>query len=190
VVVPQHRLAPARESPDDVSAGAEPFEAFFRRSYRALVGQLLVADFAPEIAEEAVQDAMTAAHRQWGEIANPGAWVRFVALRHAKRAAVRQRRRQARDHDHSQQIVTQQIVHQQSTDPFAQLDHADWVAGVISRLPAEQRAVMALFFDQLTSTEIGECLGKNEATVRSTLRHARQRLRQHLDHEQEDREES
>src|SRR4051794_34682898 len=119
VPTPQHRLAPARESPVAAAPAAEAFEAFFRRNYRSLVGFLLVSDFPFDIAEEAAQDAMAAANWQWGELTHPGSWVRVVALRQAVRAAAQQRQRRLRDLDH----VRRSAEYPQGTTPASMLEH-------------------------------------------------------------------
>ncbi|MGX1886301.1 RNA polymerase sigma factor [Streptomyces sp. NPDC055287] len=62
-------------------------------------------------------------------------------------------------------------------------DKQEWRAAMrlISKLPERQQAVLAYSVDGATTREIAHRLGITEATVRSTLRHARTRLARMLD---------
>lgn len=144
----------------------ETFDAFFRRTYRNLIGGLLATGTPFTVAEEAVRDAMFAAYRRWQTLDNPSAWIRTVARRRAQRLETDLRRhRQLTDAD------------DETAATPAPTEDREWIIGMIDNLPKEQRAVMALYFDDLPLSEIAAELGKTEATVRSTLRHARHKLR-------------
>jgi DNA-directed RNA polymerase specialized sigma24 family protein len=56
-------------------------------------------------------------------------------------------------------------------------DEVDEVLGVLVRLPYWQRKVMAWYYDGYSIREIADLTGKPESTIRSHLRHARDRLR-------------
>jgi RNA polymerase sigma factor (sigma-70 family) len=71
------------------------------------------------------------------------------------------------------------------TNPQNIIDGQLQIVDLLSQLPSEQRRVAVLFYDGFTYEEIAEVLEKSEATVRSLLRHARERLRsqrRRLDH--------
>jgi RNA polymerase sigma factor (sigma-70 family) len=153
----------------------ESFSAFFRRTYRNLVGYLLVSGVPFDLAEEAAQEAMIAAYRRWDDLANPGAWVRKVADRRATRHAVVRRRQLGTLSDgagHGEPTASSSVS--------ASAEEKDWILETLARLPPGQRATMALFFDQYSTVEIAKRLGTTQANVRSNLRHARYKLRQLL----------
>ena len=59
----------------------EPFETFYRRMYRPLVGLAMALSARREMAEDIAQDALVAAYRSWDRVSrmdDPAAWVRRV----------------------------------------------------------------------------------------------------------------
>ena len=147
------------------------FALFFRQRYHKTVLLLMTMGASRADAEDAAQEAMTAAWRQWEDIREPAAWVRIAALR----AFWKHKRQQA------QTVPLQEAMPQAAPgDPdlavFA--DEQRWVLGLLRGLAPEQRTAAALFYDGLAASEIADLTGKPAATVRSDLRHARNRLRE------------
>ena len=151
--------------------GDEAFEALFRREVTPLVRALTVLSGDRQSAADAVQDAFLQAHRHWPKVStldNPGAWVRRAAVNRVHNQHRGRRRLVAafpRLHRDEEAPAT--------ADGGERLD----LVSAVSELPEQQRAAVALYYllDQPTS-EIADALGITEATVRSHLRNARERL--------------
>ena len=158
---------PRRGTSDD-----DAFEALFRREFAPLVRALTLVAGEREAAADAVQDAFVQAHRHRERVLaleSPAGWLRHVALNRIRN----QHRGQVREANALPRLVT---------DPGRALDVGDPGAGIsaselLSSLAPQQRAAAAMYYllDQPTSA-IAEHLGITEATVRSHLRAARQRL--------------
>lgn len=60
-------------------------------------------------------------------------------------------------------------------------DMADHVAGLVSALSPRQREVLVLIaYEQMSAAQTADALGMTEQNVRTTLHHARQKLREQL----------
>ncbi len=154
---------------------AEPlptFDAVFESMQRKVLGLCLHVVGERQEAEDALQEAFLAVYRGLpafrGE-AQLSTWVFRIALRAALR--VRSRR---------PPLAIEQNFEPASERPEQVLearDEARRLERAMSRLPAEQRTVLALFaVDGLGHREIAEVLGVPEGTVWSRLHLARKRL--------------
>jgi RNA polymerase sigma factor (sigma-70 family) len=167
----------AAEDPGEESAHArtyrqltrDGFVSFFRERYGRTVILLIAMGASRADAEDAAQEAMVLAWNQWEAIREPAAWVRTVAVR-AYLKAVRARGRETVLPDDSFELAA-------SPDLGVFTEEQQHVLGLLRGLPAGQRTVAALFYDELTCEEIAELVGKPTATVRSQLRHARSSLK-------------
>src|SRR5947209_3268916 len=87
------------ERPSGASnSSMEPFEDFFRREHKSVLGLAFVLTGNQWVAEDTAQDAFTAAFRRWSTIAvydSPQAWVRRVTCNQAV-SALRRRVREAK----------------------------------------------------------------------------------------------
>ncbi|MET8152066.1 RNA polymerase sigma factor [Actinoplanes sp. NPDC049668] len=117
-----------------------------------------------------VQDAMIDTFRNWRTINDPGAFarqaVRWRGIDHLRKL-------QGGVWDLAAEYRLQQI-------PAAPAETAIDTIGItemIAQLPPRQAQIFALCVDGLSPTEIGDELGLTATTVRSNLRHARERLR-------------
>jgi len=126
------------------------------------------------VAEELVQEAFTKAHQNWAKVSRyerPGGWLRRVTIN----LAISRRRRIGRE---SKAFERQP----EGTDPLAQDDEL-WNA--VRQLPARQRAVVALFYQEDRSTrDIAEILGCTVSTATSHLNQARRKLARVLGEEE------
>ena len=153
--------------------GAEgAYEALFRREFAPLVRALTLVAGDVEAAADAVQDAFVQAHRHWDKVVgleSPIGWVRHVAL---NRIRNQHRGRQRQDE------ALPRLVQPDALDVIDLHQGAGDVLQMLDDLAPQQRAAIALYYllDQPTSA-VAEHLGLSEATVRSHLRAARQRLR-------------
>jgi RNA polymerase sigma-70 factor (ECF subfamily) len=153
-----------RTSPD------ASFDEFFRLRYRDLVRYIGRLGATVHDAEEAAQDAMTAAYERWHRIDNPDAWVWRVACRAYLRT---HRRRRLREVLQPGERLTSSTV----SDESEALASAFQVRGLLLLLAAQQRRVMAWWLDGYRFDEIAAKLDVRTATARSLFRHARARLR-------------
>jgi RNA polymerase sigma-70 factor (sigma-E family) len=140
-------------------------EALFRSEYRRLVGiaRLLVDDNAQ--AEEVVQDAFVALHRNWDRLREPGSapsWL-HAAVVNGARGRLR-KRATARRH---LRVADRDDVAGPEEAP-GRGDARARVAAALRRLPERQQACIALrFYADLTETEIASTLGISVGSVKT-----------------------
>ncbi len=133
--------------------------ALYRAERGPLLWYLRARGVAADEAEDAVQAAFVRLLRATGEVREPRAWLRVVALNEYRRSSpgVPGSRRRA--------VVV----------PVPPAD-----------LPDKQRAVMARHLDGQSRQQIADELGTSNATVRQNLRRGRQALGRLLDQERTD----
>ena len=156
----------------------DAFEALFRREFAPLVRALTLVAGDREAAADAVQDAFVQAHRHRDRVLtldDPKGWLRHVALNRIRN----QHRGQARQRDALPRLVADDI----ELDVPLGGGTGDALR-LLATLAPQQRAAAALYYllDQPTSA-VADHLGVTEATVRSHLRAARQRLQHDLEEE-------
>jgi RNA polymerase sigma-70 factor (ECF subfamily) len=149
------------------------FEELFEAEFPSVVRSVFVVCQDLGRAEELAQDAFLELLRQWGRVSGydrPGAWVRRVAIRKAVQATRREERRPW--YERRAAAGTEPPTPQ----PTTLLDEGLWFA--IRSLPAQQRAVIALFYyDDLSVVDVARALGCSESTVKVHLHRARVALR-------------
>jgi RNA polymerase sigma factor (sigma-70 family) len=147
------------------------FEVFFRARFKAMVRFLIVKEAASLAdAEDAVEEAMSAAYTAWSTIGNPEAWVRQVALRALIKVRQRDRRHLA---------VLSALADLLPVGVWEDMGlraEAARVVELLKKLPPAQREIMAFRVDDFTPAEIAAILGKDPQTVRSNLRAARRAM--------------
>lgn len=148
---------------------------FFREQF-SRIAFLLITDGASRAdAEDATQEAMVLARRNWDSIDNHAAWVHTVARRRYRRVL---RMRKATVQLPESALET--TAASDASDLSIFTEEQQHVLGVIRQLPLMQRRVFARVYYGLSCKEIAEVLGISEATVRSHLRHARNNLKEIL----------
>jgi RNA polymerase sigma-70 factor (ECF subfamily) len=184
--VSAHKDEPAVRS--DAPVGAvdqayvgEPFELFYQREYRAVVGLVLALCGNRWVAEDLAQDAFVVAQQRWESVARydrPGAFVRRaaanLAVSHSRRLAAEAR------------ALTRLAF---GTRPaVTRLDGADaafWEA--VRRLPRRQAQAIALrYLEDRTVDDIASILGCSPETVRVHLHRGRATLAKRLGVEEGD----
>ncbi len=159
-----------------VLRGREPFDAFFRREIRPLIGLAYALSGSAIAAEDIAQEAMLAAYRRWDHVARldqPGAWVRRVV---ANQAVSTLRRRVA-----EAKSLARLAVHRQPVSAPELPADGEWVWAAVRRLPRRQAQVVALhYYDQLSMPEIARILGCSKESVNTHLRRARATLERRL----------
>ena len=150
----------------------------FRREFAPLVRALTLVAGDREAAADAVQDAFVQAHRHRDRVLgleSPTGWLRHVALNRI--------RNQHRGQQREAAALPRLAVSDESTDGVADVvGSARAAAAMVASLPPQQRSTAAMYYllDQPTAA-IADHLGITEATVRSHLRAARQRLHEQLE---------
>jgi RNA polymerase sigma-70 factor (ECF subfamily) len=153
----------------DEALVAEAFEA----SYRRLVTQLYAVTGDRAEAEDAVQEAFAravAAGRKWRRVSNREAWLRTVAVNHARTRARRRKLFQR----------ARPRISTPAESPGVSDDHVA-VVEAMRHLGEAHRMVLALhYFADLSVAEIAAELGLPTGTVKTRLMRGREALQQHL----------
>lgn len=145
----------------------DDFDAFFRAEFAPLVAFLCKAGFEVETARDVAAEAMLHALEAWPTPEDPRAWVRRVAGRLLDAAGgARTDWTLAGDPQDDEKLAM--LVDQHA----ALLD-------LLAALPGQQRMVLAWSLDGFTPSQIAHALRIAPATVRSNLRHVRERLKRH-----------
>lgn len=159
-------------------ASSLDFDDFFRREFGHLVAFLVKMNFDRATSEDAAVDAMIAARSNWAMLKCASAWVRKASYHNALKASQRNREGVKRaisggwlngPNDHSVDDTLAAVVEQPQ------------VEYLLAKLPERQRLVLAWHLDSFTNAEIAEALEMTPATVRSTLRHAKDRLKKEFE---------
>jgi RNA polymerase sigma factor (sigma-70 family) len=157
----------------EVRVGGSTFVEFFHDEFGPLVAFVRKIGFGREQAEDAASEAMTCAYESWSRIdRSPRGWVRTAAYRIACAQA-----RRARDESLRAIAGGWDISTHDDVDVVEAAEEHDELLRLLQLLPRQQRLVMAWHLDGFDTNEISERLDMSPATVRSTLRHARDRLK-------------
>ncbi|MCP3916706.1 MAG: sigma-70 family RNA polymerase sigma factor [bacterium] len=151
----------------------------FEGTRASLWGIALRMTGRPDLAEDAVQetfvDVLRGADGFRGD-ARLTTWLYRIAVRAAARVSSRAR--------HSAASLPEELALEGGEPPeaLAQREGAARILTAMARLPAPQRAVLALAaLDELPQTEIAAVLGLPPGTVYSRLHQARERMREALE---------
>lgn len=153
-------------------AGDARFEALYRELYPMVVRTVYLVIFDREVAADITHEAFL---RLWqrrdrmAENSNEKAWLMKVAVNLAI--------------DHQRSLLTalkHRLMPAPPADPAAtalsHLDH-EQMKKAVRKLPARDRAVLALRFEQdLSFPEISKILGEPDATLRTRVHRALERL--------------
>jgi RNA polymerase sigma-70 factor (sigma-E family) len=148
------------------------FEAFARQRVPVLLRTAVALSGDLGLAEDLVQDVLLKVHQRWDQIGRldaPESYVRRMLVNEF----LSWRRKWGR-------IVVHEDVAPPDDRPDHASGHADRVLlrAEIDRLPARQRAVLALrYYAGLSDAEIAEAMGCREGTVRSFASRALATLR-------------
>lgn len=149
------------------------FVEFFRDEFGPLVAFLQKIGFEREAAKDAASEAMTCAYQSWRRIdRSPRGWVRKAAYRIACAQARRDREEPLRG-----VVGGWAIFAHYDVDTVETVEEHDLFLRLLLQLPRQQRLVMAWHLDGFDAKEISDQLDMTPATVRSNLRHARDRLK-------------
>lgn len=145
--------------------------AFFNRTYDNLRIAGMLWGQCREDAEDAASLAMTYVYKRWGEIEHPARYAQRIVRNYV--TTVQQHRRE----EIIRMIKSGLYVEERYDDGgLRALEEEQWVDEILKSLPATQRAVMEGIYEGLSPAEIATHLGRDPATVRKNLQHARERL--------------
>ncbi len=171
--------APAAVGPPLSPEEQAGYDAFYRQEFASLMRNVILLGASSEEAADAVQDVLTELLLRWRTVRHPKAWCRTAAMH-------RYLRSDARHNDGVRKA--QQDFQQRSAEDHHVLDSQyeewDFVIDFVSRhLSGAQRLVMAWHIDGYEPHAIARELNKDPQTVRSHLRHARNKLAAALEKE-------
>jgi RNA polymerase sigma-70 factor (ECF subfamily) len=165
-----------RPDADPMVRRPERFEGFYQREFPKMVGLAAAVSGSRIAAEDIAQDAMLDAQRRWDTIGNydkPGAWVRRVTIQRASK-----RLRRAR----TEAAAALKLGPAGGIPPGD--DAVEEVFAAVKRLPARQRAAVALhYLDGYSIAELAEILDCAQGTAKAHLFKARQSLARMLGEE-------
>jgi len=156
----------------------EPFERFYEREFRSVVGLAYALSGSRVASEDLAQEAFIAAHRNWEKVGSydkPEAWVRRVV----SNLSVSRFRRRATE----VKALTRLAGFGNQTTSLPELpDEADEFWSNVRKLPKRQAQVIALhYLEDRPVSEIAEILDCSPSTVKVHLHKGRHRLAERLD---------
>jgi RNA polymerase sigma factor (sigma-70 family) len=164
----RHLLETAIAEYDLVAATFDlDFASLFEEQFHRMVGFLITAGARRQDAEDAVQMAFVELARHWTEVCERTGWLRRVAHRMWSKVVLQSR-------EHPVADVGGDAVVAQGDD--ADLVERHRVLQLLSRLPEQQRVVLAFAYDGCTPSETAAALGVPAANVRQNLKRARTAL--------------
>ncbi|MEV0644739.1 sigma-70 family RNA polymerase sigma factor [Phytomonospora sp. NPDC050363] len=151
------------------------FEEFWSENYVILARRAGYLGAAPGDVEDVVQEAMCDVYRGWQDIVDPLAYAMTALRSHVVRRNTRERRKATT----ALESAPEPRAHE-GAEPERLVEWADpeRVERLLSRLTADQRAVMTEIVREQSTAEIAVHLGKSHEAVRKLLERARRRLRQ------------
>lgn len=139
--------------------------ALYRERYEPMVRLAYLLTGNRSVAEEIVQDAYVAVHRNWDHATSPGGYLRTAVVNSARSW-------------HRRRTLEERRV--PTPAPDAGLA-ADEMWDVLERLPDRQRAAVVLrFYEDLPDAEIARVLGCRLPTVRSAVHRGLAALRKEM----------
>jgi RNA polymerase sigma factor (sigma-70 family) len=148
-------------------------ERFYRTDHPKLLRFLVYHGARPADAADAAHCAWVEVCRRWDQVQrmkSPSGYLRTTALHEWRRLSSRPQ--QERD-----RAVKGKWIDLAAVEDIYGRDDVRVVQESLAALPDRQRQVMAWLYDGYAPEEIAEQLGMRVSTVRSTIRHARAKLR-------------
>jgi RNA polymerase sigma-70 factor (ECF subfamily) len=160
-----------------VIRAVEPFDGFYQREFRSVVGLAYALSGSRAASEDLAQEAFIAAHRNWekvGAYEKPEAWVRRVV---SNLAVSRFRKRTT-----EMKALTRLAGFGNETSVLPELpSEAEEFWAHVRKLPKRQAQAIALhYLEDLPVSEIAEILECSPNTVKAHLHKGRQKLADRL----------
>ncbi len=149
------------------------YEAFVRRHFHPLEKSLTLITLDPGLAADAAQEACLRLYLRWDrvdELDDPVAWLYRVGINRC-RDYRRQLKRAAR-------LFDRLSAETGAGEPSARWTPDAEFAGLVKRLPKQQRIAAVLFYQaDLSTKEVARTMQISESAVKSHLQRAREALR-------------
>jgi RNA polymerase sigma-70 factor (ECF subfamily) len=163
------------------SKDREAYQTLFEHFAPRVKSFLLGKGTSPEVAEEAVQEAMLNVWRKAGNFdptkAAASTWI-FAIARNARIDLLRKANRPALDPNDPALVPDRPAA---TFETVSAAQEANQIRERVAALPAEQQEVLRLaFFEDLAHTEVAQRLGIPLGTVKSRIRLAVRRIRSGL----------
>ena len=172
------RLDSRREAAD--AARTEVVEVLFRRHYPGLVRLAFVMVGDREAAEDAVQDAFVAMHRNWRKLRDPHAaeaYLRSAVLNRCRSWVRRQVSRRA-----PRPLMLVRELHESPEDTTVSRDEAGSLVMAMRRLARRQREVLACrYVLELSVAETAALLEISEGSVKAHAHRGLHKLQQQME---------
>lgn len=152
-----------------VGSASAGFDRFFLVEHRRLVALALAWTGDPEVARDVAQEALARAYRQWDRVValeSPGGWAHRVAVN----LLIDRRRELDRRARVAGRLAGDETV--ELPEPAG-----SWVAAVRGLPDRERAAVVLHYVVDLSIADVADRLGVTVGTVKSSLAHARGKLR-------------
>lgn len=155
----------------------EPFDRFYEREFRSVVGLAYALSGSRAASEDLAQEAFIAAHRNWEKIGGydkPEAWVRRVV----SNLSVSRFRKRANE----LKALTRLAGFRSESSMVAELpSEAEAFWSSVRKLPKRQAQVIALhYLEDRSVADIADILGCAPSTVKVHLHKGRQKLAERL----------
>jgi len=177
--VPNDQLDPPPETDD----GFRDFDEYYRADSKRVILFVKRLGATWQEAEDVSQVAMTAVYKKWPGICseNPRGYARKVAEREfwnsAADASKERKKLLEADWTRPRAYVMDDVLLRRDTELTF------WA---LERLRFEQRRAFAWHLDGFSNKEIADLIGGSESTVRSNIRHARNKLKTLLSQHRKD----
>jgi RNA polymerase sigma-70 factor, ECF subfamily len=163
----------------DQTAFAQFYDSTARTVYGIVLRVVRDRAQAEEVAQEVYVEAWTSAPRFDPELGSPTGWLNTIAHRKAVDRVRSSERNFAREQRHFD--AEMQRVSVDTSDIVVAQDQSQRVRAALEQLPEAQRtAVRMAYFEGRSYREVAEFLGLPLGTVKTRIRDAMKRLRNHL----------
>jgi RNA polymerase sigma-70 factor, ECF subfamily len=157
------------------AAGAEDFDAFYRRSYRPVLQLAYVLSGSWTIAEEVSQEAFLRAIGRLDQLHNPDGWVRQVAVNLARSRL----RRLGAEVRALGRLAARPVAPSADHEQLPVVLDRFW--SEVRALPRRQAQALALYYlEDRSVREVAALMGCREGTAKALLYQARHRLADRL----------
>lgn len=160
-----------------IPARDEMLDVLFRRHYPSLLGVAVVMLGSQEAAEDAVQDAFVALHRNWRTMRDPAAveaYLRSAVLNRCRSWVRRQVTQRS-----SRPLVLLGTHHESAEATTLKHEDSGALVALMRTLPRRQREVLACRFAlELSVGETARLLGISEGSVKTHTHRGLQALQQ------------
>ncbi|MFG1921737.1 RNA polymerase sigma factor [Cryptosporangium sp. NPDC048952] len=146
------------------------YEDFYRANHAHLIRFAIALGASVDDAQDLAQDALIATLTGWSNILEPVPYTKTV-VRHM---FFRMRQTRLRESEAYSTLGRRPAPQNGSLH-----EEKEYVLSLLNDLPHHRRQILAHLVDGYAPREIAELLGKNPATIRSHIRHARNALARH-----------